>query len=193
MLQLWTRYRIWLETHCPEALETLQPGASEEQIAEVEAILGTRFPEDYRQSLLIHNGQSMEEIGLLGDFYLLPLEGIVQEWNAWKELMQNGEFNDVTPVAVGPVRSDSWWHPQWLPISSNGNGDIHALDMTPPEDGQSGQILIVWQEFPERDVVSTGYRAWFEHFVASLESGAYGIEIVDGYPSFNNYGFYDEE
>ncbi len=58
MESAWARIERWLAESAPEVLDSLQPGATDEQISNTEAALGVTFPEDVRASYRIHDGQS---------------------------------------------------------------------------------------------------------------------------------------
>src|ERR687886_2714377 len=60
MRELWNRLERWLDQNVPEILATLNPGASLQEIQEIQHILGVRLPDDYVASCLIHNGQNQE-------------------------------------------------------------------------------------------------------------------------------------
>jgi cell wall assembly regulator SMI1 len=68
MRDLWDRLERWITENVPEWLEQLNPGASEEEIAKAERELGVRFPEDFRESLKIHNGEKPGGIGIIEGF-----------------------------------------------------------------------------------------------------------------------------
>lgn len=57
MQELWDRLETRLRANAPSVLETLQPGATEEQIAQTEALLSVQFPDDFKAAYRIHNGQ----------------------------------------------------------------------------------------------------------------------------------------
>jgi cell wall assembly regulator SMI1 len=48
MQEIWRRIEQWLAIHAPALLSDLQPGASEQVIAETEAFLDITFPEDIK-------------------------------------------------------------------------------------------------------------------------------------------------
>ena len=59
----WARIDRWLAEATPDVLDSLQPGATDEQISNTEATLGVTFPEDVRVSYGIHDGQSPTDRG----------------------------------------------------------------------------------------------------------------------------------
>jgi cell wall assembly regulator SMI1 len=65
MNELWNRYESWLEQNVPGALQSLNPGASVEEIEAIQNVLGVKLPEDYIASCMIHNGQNQESPSLI--------------------------------------------------------------------------------------------------------------------------------
>jgi cell wall assembly regulator SMI1 len=55
MQDIWDRITSWLSIHAPEILESFQPGATEDEIREVEEKLGVTFPANVRQSFRIYS------------------------------------------------------------------------------------------------------------------------------------------
>lgn len=94
MEAVWWRIERWLNDQAPYVLASLQAGATIADIAETEALLGVRLPEDVRVSYQLHNGQVTNGIGFIEERELLSLQGIRQEWQVWKDLLDGGEFGD---------------------------------------------------------------------------------------------------
>jgi len=57
MQDIWARIDDWLRGNVPELLTTLQPGATEAQIRDLEEHLSIQLPEDVKASHRIHYGQ----------------------------------------------------------------------------------------------------------------------------------------
>jgi cell wall assembly regulator SMI1 len=176
MQEIWAQIDTWLETNAPEIFALLQPGASDEEISKLEDLLSIQFPEDVRSSYRIHNGQSIYEHGLIADDWeLLSLERIEEEWKIWKQLLDDGVFQDEKGQDQGSEAalgiSNVWWSSKWIPLTYNGGGDHHCLDLDPAKGGTIGQIITMWHDDPTREIVSTSFRDWFEQYAQRLESG----------------------
>jgi cell wall assembly regulator SMI1 len=147
MQEIWAQIDNWLGVNAPEILDLLQPGASDDEISELENFLSVQLPEDVKSSYRIHNGQSEYKCGLIvNDWELLSLARIVDEWTVWKELLDDGIFQNEDGQDQGskpvPGVSNVWWSSRWIPITYNGGGDHHCLDLNPAEGGNVGQITI---------------------------------------------------
>ena len=172
MREVWDRIERWLAANVPNMLEGLNPGATTQEIAETEALLGVSFPDDVRASYLIHNGQALDSGGLIDGWELLSLENIHDQWSVWKDLLDGGDFAESRSEPRGPIVAD-WWHPKWIPLTYDGSGNHHSLDLAPAPGGTVGQIIIMWHDDAERPLVAPSFRAWLEQFADGLEQGDY--------------------
>ncbi len=172
MEAVWWRIERWLNDQAPYVLASLQAGATIADIAETEALLGVRLPEDVRVSYQLHNGQVTNGIGFIEERELLSLQGIRQEWQVWKDLLDGGEFDDRWSTPVGPILT-TWWSPKWIPLTANGCGDAHCVDLSPAMGGTVGQIITMRHDDTERTLIASSFAGWFETFATDLEMGRY--------------------
>jgi cell wall assembly regulator SMI1 len=174
MKEIWNRIENWLRDNAPEILADLEPGASDTEIKEAEEYLKVSFPEHMKASLKIHNGQKGESSFLIDGWQLLPLEKIMEEWDAWADLIEMGDFEGIRSYSKGQIKND-WWNPKWIPLTFSGEGDHYCLDLDPDQGGKAGQIIITWHDMPNRDLVADSYKEWLEQFAADLEADKYII------------------
>ena len=57
MREIWNKIENYLKENAPNVLESLQQGATDEEIKKAEDFIGITFPEDFKESYKIHNGQ----------------------------------------------------------------------------------------------------------------------------------------
>lgn len=109
----WDRLKNWLTANFPEAGATLQQGASETQIRELEVVLKVKLPLPTRVLYRFCNGQVFQDkdapkgalgntLGLIGGYtfyhhlvnvYLLPLDEVILETNqVMRQLEISGSF-----------------------------------------------------------------------------------------------------
>jgi cell wall assembly regulator SMI1 len=119
----------------------------------------------------LHNGQSGGP-WLIWGLELLSLERLRDEWGAWKGLLDQGAFRTFRSDTDGRT-VDDWWHPCWLPLTYDGGGNHHCLDLHPGPKGQFGQIIAMWHDDSPRPVVAPSFRAWLVAFADALEAGEY--------------------
>jgi cell wall assembly regulator SMI1 len=177
MQEIWARIENWLRGNAPQILETLQPGASNAQIGELEEFLSIKLPDDVKVLYRLCNGQSAYDYGLIDGRELLSLERIKDEWSVWKDLLDSGTFQDDDGQDQGsdpdPGIRNVWWSPQWIPLTYDGSGNHDCLDLSPAEGGTEGQIITMWHDDSERKIVAPGVKVWLQQYAQGLESGQY--------------------
>ena len=156
-----------IEAKAQAAGVRLAAGASDEAIEAAQQKLGVTFPEEVVAFYRRHDG-SDDEPAIEGR-ELLSLDSIVGEWKIWKDLLDQGTFNDNDHGTPDEGVQKKWWIPEWIPITYDGCGNHHVLDLAPAEGGVYGQILSFWHDDDPRTVVGKGLLAW-------LESATWGDE-----------------
>ena len=120
---LWQRLEDWLAARAPLVLANLAPGASTDEIAQLEQEFDRSFPERVRTWLRRHNGQREEIPNLIDPF--LSTDDIREHRR---------------------VLSD---HPSWrdsyLPFTHDGAGNCHFVDL------ESGSVGFFHHEEPDND------------------------------------------
>lgn len=177
MNDLWQQFEAWLCAHWPGGLAALNPPATDEEIAALEAALGARLPRDFVDCLRIHNGQSGAVAatgGVFGDSEFLSTAAILAQWTTWKELLDAGTFDgeDFEAEPQEGVRGD-WWNAGWIPFTQNGFGDGLCIDLAPDTGGRAGQIIEMWHDMGDRDILAESFDAWFRRYVAAVVAGEY--------------------
>src|SRR5262249_22577796 len=126
----------------PDVLESLAPGATDEQIRAAEEAMGVTLPDDVRANYRIHNGQQdvLVNVTYWPGLRCVPaflhgedwasLDRMVEQWRMMKGLLDGGTFDRIKGRPTGPIRSD-WWHPMWLPLTEDTTGYVKCLDLAP--------------------------------------------------------------
>lgn len=155
----WRRIETWLEANAPDVAAGLSPGATDEQIAATERALAVTFPDNVRASYRIHDGQQADPSvggGFTEGGEFLLLSRIVDEWEVWKNLLDDGTFDGFESGPDEGVRPD-WWNARWIPITHDGSGNHLCLDLDPAPGGKSGQIITMWHDSPEWEVMAGSF------------------------------------
>jgi cell wall assembly regulator SMI1 len=180
MNDLWHRFENWLEQNIPDAIQTLNPGASLEEIEAIQNILNIKLPDDYIASCMIHNGQNQESPSLTCWGTLLSL-GVISdssfttvrtEWTILKGVYDEDWINESEGDRLDNLVKNFWWIPKWIPITSNGGGDGFCLDLDPGENGTQGQVIEFIHDSGSRKVEAPSFRSWFEQLVNGVEEGS---------------------
>jgi cell wall assembly regulator SMI1 len=186
----WDRIHAWLAANAPVVLESLRPPATDEQIRVAESAMGIVLPSDVRACYRVHAGQQAVPMPLpscpdrqgvprfLYGEQWLSLDLMVEHWRIKKKLLEEGAFRRAGQPR-GPIRPD-WWHPQWVPLTTDPFGYMKCLDLAPARGGQVGQVIYWCNDDPGRGVVAPGLAGWLARFADALEGGEY-ITAPDKY------------
>jgi cell wall assembly regulator SMI1 len=189
---LWTRLERWARSNAPEMLSGLNPGASGEEIDQLEAKVNLTLPDALKSSLSIHNGEddgSPSKVFAEFGAYLSTSQ-IAVEWAQRQNAAEQGDpyeerwtselVRDGIISVSGPVVPMMYCN-SWLPIMEC-NGDIFwALDFSPAEGGVAEQLIEVDWEGCSWKVIASSFEEFMGGYVGDLESGRYRIE--DGRPT----------
>ncbi|MFN8414453.1 MAG: SMI1/KNR4 family protein [Anaerolineales bacterium] len=151
----------------------LQKGNSETSIAAAEKILNFKFPEDFRESLLLHNGQNGDPMELFewipGCSPLAPLKSIIEQWGEEKESFEPEE--KLKSLEKG-LMYNVMFHPKRIPIAGTPywDGDNTYLDLIPGPKGTKGQLITMVSEC-DFIVLGKSFKEALETYVAVLDSG----------------------
>ena len=163
------RFKQWLSLNYSDGLIDLNPPATDYEIEELTKILGVELPNDFLDVLRIHNGQKGESAWLFDSQEFLSTHRIIDEFNTWKNLL-NTQLQGKSSTPDEGVKND-WWNTNWIPFTSDGCGDNYCLDLSPTNTGTKGQIITLWYESSEREIVAPSFSLWFEEYVEQLYSG----------------------
>ena len=163
------RFKQWLSLNYSDGLIDLNPPATDYEIEELTKILGVELPSDFLNVLRTHNGQKGESAWLFDSQEFLSTHRIIDEFNTWKNLL-NTQLQGKSSTPDEGVKND-WWNTNWIPFTSDGCGDHYCLDLSPTNTGTKGQIITLWYESSEREIVAPSFSLWFEEYVEQLYSG----------------------
>ncbi len=168
----------WAEAHAPEI--SFRPPAADSAIDTLAQKIGLPIPDDLRLLLRLADGETKPSAGMIGNWRLMPIAEIQAAWGWISKIAEKGAFEDLspqTPTYIRPV----WWHPGWLLIVSIDAGQYFCLDMDPPDQQRTGQVILFQQDQPERPLVAGSLQAWFDRIARDLESGVYTYDEENGF------------
>jgi cell wall assembly regulator SMI1 len=181
---IWERIHNWLAANAPQVLTSLKPGATDEEIDRAQAFFGVEFPEDFKLSYRVHNGQDEESYSLFPHLEFLSLESAIEISEKWQDCSDDNFRCDRENIFEGIW--NGWWNQNWIPFTMESNGACECVDLAPAAGGNVGQVIIVeWQE-PTRGLIAPNFRVYLETFADALERGeyrfsedGYGLVVVD--------------
>jgi cell wall assembly regulator SMI1 len=174
MKDVWDRIHEALRQCAPDVLDSLRPGATDEQIRAAERKMGVILPADVKACYRVHDGAELSIVGepayVMFGWGWGSLERVCLNWRGMRELHE--EFlglEEFVSTSDGTVRTE-WWHPAWIPLTEF-NGNHHCLDLAPEPGGAIGQIIL-WRNYDNnRVVVARSLTEWLNALAADLEAG----------------------
>lgn len=179
----WTMIETWFARHHPSAQLGLRPPATKKSIDAAEKALKVRFPDDFRESLLVHDGQDDEPSVLLFPVAhrLGSLESLVACWKSDRGSYEAGDAFEYLDDSKR-VRQDHL-HPKQIPIAGSTYWDYGRLliDLVPGPKGTSGQIIA--RDDIDLRFIASSFAELLETLATGLESGA--TEVVEDSGQFH--------
>jgi cell wall assembly regulator SMI1 len=95
-------------------------GASEVEITTAEEQMHVVLPDSYKNLLRIYNADGSEEgARFCSEYFLQPLDSVVEEWLILAEALDDGAFDELEPAELGNAARAIrcvWWSKAWIPI-----------------------------------------------------------------------------
>ncbi|MFG1617407.1 SMI1/KNR4 family protein [Nonomuraea wenchangensis] len=151
----WRRIERWLARHAPATYTSLRPPATPLAIAQAEAAMGARFPDDLRASLLRHDGASDWGFSFPPVYTSMSVRGIRRDWQANCDITLDD-----------PELSTYWWHGRLIPFGYDVTGGNLFVD---PDTGRTGS-------FHSEDGLHTGDGDIWPSYLALLKVTARALE-----------------
>ena len=152
-------------------------GASEAEFEQLEQLIQAKLPEDFKALYRVFNGQVYEEGYVFDGEEWLSLERMAEEWEVWKGLLDDGEFDDdeegEADEDADPEVKAVWWSPLWIPFTYDGSGNHLCLDLDPTSAGTYGQVIRMWHDDPQRPLEAKTFADWLETYIRGMEEGLY--------------------
>ncbi|WP_331737254.1 SMI1/KNR4 family protein (plasmid) [Streptomyces sp. NBC_00984] len=176
MQQIWARIETVLGRIAPRVLAAMPPGATEEEIEAVEAVMGVELPEDVRDSYRYHDGLPGVLIGWHAALY--SLGEMVDDWR--QRAVDAGDPPWDEREEDGVIRRDISWSAGWIPFIGISNGDVICIDLDPPTPERRGQVIDWSHEGWRARYETAGLREFLEDFATDLEADRYQVDETGG-------------
>jgi cell wall assembly regulator SMI1 len=192
--ELWDRYEAVLARCAPAELAGLRPSATSRQIAEAEAAIKIKFPDELRYAYLRHNGSAFNVSPTEGGGSPLfsgqswcSLDEVVKYWEMQSRVADSLAADPDTPVEIREelrpgwselAIRDVWFHKKWIPIGTDGNPTMY-VDMAPGPKGHAGQILYDVGNRSAK-LIAPSLFEWIAFITRHFESGRLVISETTG-------------
>ncbi|MFO0630416.1 MAG: SMI1/KNR4 family protein [Polyangiales bacterium] len=163
-MSLWAPLEAWLSAHPSEDGATLNDGATEADLARLEATLGVPLPTSFREAWAAHDGETPGDRTLVPHRHLLSLAAIQSEWEVMNESLAAGASGGPENACdAGPGVRPLYWSARWVPFALLGGAtDFHCLDLDPGAGGRFAQVIRVSDDLLPREVVAPDLESYFD-------------------------------
>ena len=162
MKKIWSRLEGELTSKANAILESLNPGAGESEVEALEEFIGQELPTDYRDFIVMHDGQSQESNpGFFDMFSLMPLELVQESWEELEGLRDDAGEDETCPG-------------DWLPFAEDGSGDMLCVEL------ESGSIS-KYVSNDENEEIADSFESWLADIHAALKNGEYNFDPASGF------------
>ena len=162
MKKIWSRLEGELTSKANAILESLNPGAGESEVEALEEFIGQELPTDYRDFIVMHDGQSQESNpGFFDMFSLMPLELVQESWEELEGLRDDAGEDETCPG-------------DWLPFAEDGSGDMLCVEL------ESGSIS-KYVSNDENEEIADSFESWLADIHATLKNSEYNFDPASGF------------
>ena len=165
----WDTIIEWMEENNEDVISTFKNGATTEDIAALENLIGKPLPESFKEFYAIHNGQDTGSVFNSAIIEpdsegLMDIERITAEWKMF-ESVEKEYYTEVAAEDVEEGVKPLFWNKLWVPIISDGIGNNYCLDLDPDTNGQVGQIIFRDHEGPVYHIVASSFEEWVDDYI----------------------------
>jgi cell wall assembly regulator SMI1 len=176
-------FEQWLRKHLPEAAESLNPGATDHELARMGEESAVTLPVQFLDLYRWHNGQQRKcPTGIFYGLRFMPLEEVLKEWRNHASLIED----QGTPAEATGVVKTAMGNERWIPFATDDGGNFLAIDLDPGPRGKNGQVINFGADEVLQYALATDVASFVAWTVSQLRDGNHRIEQEpDGGRSFN--------
>ena len=170
--EAWDRIHKWLSIHAPKILGSLNPPASDAQIAEAEKAFGLAMPEEWRQLYQVHNGMDLDsnQGSLFYGMNFFTLGRAILELG----LSDESEAKPLHVEAADPgIRTVDMYNRKWIAFAHDFGDALLCVDMDPAPSGHIGQVIFTDHDNDVAILLSQSVGQLLWQFVGDLEADRY--------------------
>lgn len=163
-----------LRQNANSAFTALRGPATENRIDRLQRHFTAPLPQDFLQSLKIHDGMRVKWV-FFNCMTLLPAVDVIKWSQVQRDVQSMGEFpgDDTDP---SPAIKNEWrWRDNWVPVMADAGGNLVVMDLDPAEGGKRGQVFRWRNADPHCKVVANSFAAWLDIIAEELSRRRFTI------------------
>jgi cell wall assembly regulator SMI1 len=174
----WSRIAAWAAANIPSNEFRLASGASEQEIAELEGLIGCPLPDDVRESYQIHNGTDetvfpcyWSDGGLLPQEYgeLVTLKVMGEMFGLHRKFEEDNYLAEIVTPEIKPLH----WSSRRLVLTNDGSDSGLRVDLDPAEAGVMGQIIRHDRAFGPVKVIAPSWAELLRRIADDADAGLF--------------------
>ncbi len=170
-MSAWTELRSLLEAKHAGYASILNPPATPDDLAVLEARLGLQLPESVRQVYENCNGQSVATPGVVLGMALLPIERVIDEMVSWLSVTaEDFGSEDFSSAPENAIKLE-YANRRWLPLCDMGGGNYVGLDFDPGSSGTVGQVFNFGRDQLNKCVLASSLAQFLRDCVELVRKG----------------------
>lgn len=177
------RLDAWYAANLPRPEYGFNPPATDDQIDEIEQLIGLKSPQSFRDLYRWHDGEHDDRCGHIYGLPLLPLEEVVAEHQLWQETLEDIDGDRYAiPGGSWPEGAvdPAYINRGWLPFTHDGGGNSIGLDFDPWPAGRIGQVIIFGRDEEVKVVLADSLGQFLDWVAGLLESGNFELVPIEG-------------
>ncbi|BAY29595.1 putative glucan synthesis regulatory protein [Nostoc carneum NIES-2107] len=187
MKEILHRIENWLKKNFSELLDTLNPGATAEEIQALETQIQNELPSSFKELYKWHNGQrSGTYPGLFYGLEFLSLVEVSANWQVWAELVDDDINKHILCQSYSPGKvKEVYANKKWVPFAFDWGGNHLGIDLDPGEQGIRGQVINFGRDEEVKFIFGDNLESFLNWFITQLESGNYILSSEEDTKSFS--------
>lgn len=171
---LFERLESWLAAHAPQIYTGLTPGTSEDDLNDLETLIGRKLPADYRALYRRH-----DDWGRALRLSHCSLMEVRQEWLVWESLAHEDFATTPEGHASHPAGAITprYINLGWIPFLKDWGGNSVGVDLAPDKAGTWGQVITFGRDERDKYVLADSLQVFLAEYVARLEAGR--VKVID--------------
>ncbi len=171
MKEIWRTFKKEVLKQNKDFGQKLNNGVELKEIKKLEDLISKKLPQDFIDLYTENDGQDESTSGIFNCEEFLSIERLISEWKIWKELHEGGDFEDFESEPNSNSIKKDWWNPLWIPITYDGSGNHICIDLDPTENGVKGQVIRMWHDDSERELISNSLTEWIKDYTLKIKNG----------------------
>ena len=166
------RIRCWAEANFPALIDGLNPGLTEEELADASDIAAC---DQLKQLYRLANGERPNGIGFFFGLRFMPLDELARTAQVWRdvaqtdpELAEDGEFHRSDPDGAITAK---YVNLGWIAFADDFGGNHLLVDTAPGPAGTVGQVINSGRDEECKRVIADSLASFLGWMADALEQG----------------------